>query len=112
MDTWTFLPVAGAQCANGTPTGVGVNRSTLSANLVIMLEGGGACWDGESCFVNNAAVHVQDTYDATLFQSDFASKQGPTTRDPNNPFSAATQVFVPYCSRAICTAARRCEVTT
>src|SRR4051794_5674614 len=41
LDTWTFLPIDGAKCGNGTPTGIGVNRSTQSRDLVIMLEGGG-----------------------------------------------------------------------
>ncbi|MFT3925990.1 MAG: pectin acetylesterase-family hydrolase [Myxococcales bacterium] len=98
LDQWTFLPIAGATCANGTATGVGVNRSSDTDNLVIMLEGGGACWDQDTCFVRKSAVHIEDTYDAALFDSDFASKQPATKRDPNNPVSLGTQILVPYCT--------------
>lgn len=97
-DQWTWLPIDGARCANGTPTGVGINRSTVSNDLVIMLEGGGACWDADTCITTPAAVHLQDTYDATLFASDFVVHTSPVMRDPNNPFATATTVFVPYCT--------------
>ncbi len=98
VDQWTWLPIEGAHCANGTPTGIGINRSTMSNDLVIMFEGGGACWDATTCITTPAAVHLQDTYDATLFQSDFVAKQSPTQRDPQNPLSTATSVFIPYCT--------------
>jgi hypothetical protein len=98
LDTWTFLPIAGARCGNGTATGIGVNRSNQSADLVIMLEGGGACWDGVSCFGTKSAVHIEDAYDQSLFQSEYVAKQGPTVRDPNNPLSVASLVLVPYCT--------------
>lgn len=60
VDSWESLPIDGARCGNGTDTGVGVNRSTQSGDLVILMQGGGACWDGDSCFVKKASVHVED----------------------------------------------------
>src|SRR6478752_8591829 len=46
--TWQYVPVDGAQCMNGTPTGIGVNLGT-SGDLVIYLEGGGACFNDGTC---------------------------------------------------------------
>jgi hypothetical protein len=44
------LPTAnGAACGNGTPYRFFVNRTPLSKNVVIMFEGGGACWDQAAC---------------------------------------------------------------
>jgi hypothetical protein len=37
---WQYVPIDGAQCMNGTPTGIGVNLGT-SGDLVIYLEGAG-----------------------------------------------------------------------
>ena len=74
MDTWTFLPVDGTACGNGTPTGIGVNRSATSNDLVILIEGGGACWDANTCFGLKSAVNIDVNYDAALFQTDFVAK--------------------------------------
>jgi hypothetical protein len=44
------LPTAnGAACGNGTPYRFFVNRTPLSKNVVIVYEGGGACWDQLAC---------------------------------------------------------------
>ena len=39
----------GAKCGNGTPYKFFVNRVADNNNYLIYLEGGGACWDYESC---------------------------------------------------------------
>lgn len=98
IDRWTFLSIEGARCADGSATGVGVNRADGSEDLLILLQGGGACWDYETCFVLGSAVNVESGYDAAHFAADEAMLQPPEGRDPNNPLSLATQVFVPYCT--------------
>jgi hypothetical protein len=40
---------SGAACGNGTPYRFFVNRTPLSKDVVIMFEGGGACWDQNAC---------------------------------------------------------------
>ena len=47
---WQYVAVDGTQCMNGSATGIGVNLGT-SGDVVIYLEGGGACF-------NDARVQV------------------------------------------------------
>ena len=44
------LPASsGASCGNGTPYRIFVNRTPFTRDTVVMYEGGGACWDQQSC---------------------------------------------------------------
>jgi hypothetical protein len=44
------LPASsGAACGNGSPYRFFVNRTPLSKNIVLVYEGGGACWDQKAC---------------------------------------------------------------
>ena len=92
---WTFVDVPGMACGNGTPTGIGVNLSTTSSDVLVYFEGGGACWDAASCFTIKSAIHIQDTYDAALFASEITA----FPFDRNDPTLAnATFIWVPYCT--------------
>ncbi len=42
-------PESGAACGNGTPYRFFVNRAPDSDHMVIVYEGGGACWDQQAC---------------------------------------------------------------
>lgn len=46
---WTWVPVEGSQCARGSTAGFGINLSTASDDLLIFLQGGGACWNAGTC---------------------------------------------------------------
>src|SRR5262249_45087787 len=93
--TWTWVPVPGTQCMNGSATGIGVNLGT-SGDLVLYLEGGGACFNTSTC----ATVAHQNGFGAT----EFATAAGDYTTglfdrsDAKNPLKDATFVFVPYCT--------------
>jgi len=96
---WTWVPFADSSCANGSPTGIGVNPGT-SRRLVIYLEGGGACWNGLSCYSLQTAAYVTTGYGKKDFDS-----QGPTLirgvfdrGQASNPFKDDSFVFVPYCT--------------
>lgn len=94
---WTWVGFPDASCDDGTPTGIGVNPGT-GTDLVVFLNGGGACWDYLTCFVYNTAAHgpfgaaefaqLQAALGGTLFDRTLAG----------NPYADATQVFVPYCT--------------
>lgn len=45
---WTFIGVPGSQCARGAQAGIGYN-SGANDELVIFLQGGGACWNNGTC---------------------------------------------------------------
>lgn len=96
-DTWVWVDIPGMTCGNGTPSGVGINRSTVSDDLFIYYQGGGACWDATTCFGTKTAIHVEDTYDAALFAAEYGNP--PIDRsNPSNQLARATAVFVPYCT--------------
>lgn len=45
----TLDPSTGAKCGDGSPFSFWVNRRASTSNLMVFLEGGGACWDFQSC---------------------------------------------------------------
>lgn len=100
LEQWTWVPIDGMACGNGAATGVGVNLTTRSDRLLIFLNGGGACWDAQTCFVLRSAAHVETGYGAAEFAAVSASLAGYRlfSRDGSNPFADASFVFVPYCT--------------
>lgn len=95
--TWTWVPFPESRCVNGSPTGIGVNINPGSPNLMILLEGGGACFDLLSC----AGAANTDGYDETKFSSDARGllQRGILSRgDAENPVADWSFVYVPYCS--------------
>lgn len=96
-DTWVWVDVPGMHCGNGTPSGVGINRSTLSSDVFVYYQGGGACWDATTCFVAKTAVHVEDTYDAARFAAEYGNPVIDRS-NPANQLARATAIVVPYCT--------------
>ena len=95
---WTWVPFPGARCANGSPTGIGVNPNKASTKVLLFLQGGGACWDVDSC-VNRKLAKNLDGYDQTKFASHNHNAQGIFDRNMVlNPFATWNYVFVPYCT--------------
>jgi len=97
-NTWTWVEIPGTTCANGTPAGFGVNRSAVGSDLFVFFQGGGACWDGASCFVSKTSSHIEDTYTAAMMASEGYSGVANHVVDPANPLLAATFIYVPYCT--------------
>jgi hypothetical protein len=102
---WTFYDnVAGTHCGFGQPTGFAVSPGT-SGEIFFYLEGGGACWNEATCeplpyfTPDGFAANFATGYTSSNFESDFEVETPIFNRtDPNNPYSAATFVFVPFCS--------------
>jgi hypothetical protein len=93
---WTWIDVPGAECANDSATGMGVNLGT-NGDVVIFMEGGGACFNAFTC----ASVAHQNGFDADDLQAavNQTGGQGILDRaDPNNPLREATFIFFPYCT--------------
>jgi hypothetical protein len=104
-NTWTWVEIPGSYCASGSTFGFGVNRSTVGPDLFVYFQGGGACWDAQSCFIQPSSVHLQDNYNAQLFAMEIGS---PTVNhnDPANPLAAATFIYIPYCTGDLHSGAR------
>jgi hypothetical protein len=99
---WNWVDVAGSVCGDGSPTGFGISYGDSgSSDLVILLEGGGGCWDETSCNVGGTgiAANIHTGYGSTDLQSADSYLKGITVFDrTNGPYPHATQVYVPYCT--------------
>ena len=96
---WTWVPFPDSSCANGTPTGIGVNPGT-SKRLVIFLEGGGACWSSLTCYALKTAQNIETGFGEADFESRISSVKGSILDrdDSGNVFKDASLVYVPYCT--------------
>jgi hypothetical protein len=104
-DTWTWIDIPGTQCADGSPTGLGINVHPGATRLYIYLEGGGACWDYNNCFgLVSTALHL-DGFDADTFESVitdvYLNSLSFDRDDPKNVLRDAHHVFLPYCTADI-----------
>lgn len=106
---WVKFEPPGAVCANGSQYKFFVNFSRSSSNVVIFLQGGGACWDYASCTgtgIRSAANRngIRDDY-ATNHASFGTVNAGVdlvypllSGRTDVNPMGDWNKVFVPYCT--------------
>jgi len=95
--TWTWVGFDSAVCMDGSSTGIGVSINPASDRVLIVLEGGGACFDPVSC----AGVANQDGYGSAKFDRDTTGvlARGIFDRDDDtNPFADWSFVYVPYCT--------------
>ena len=100
-DTWSYVPIPGTECGNGSPAVLGVNPHEGATEALFVVAGGGACWDAASCLDSDAAVHVREDYTRAIFDAEVALVRSVGWDDraaPLNPFRTANLVFVPYCT--------------
>lgn len=83
VTTYTFDPAEGPVCMRGDPYRAAV-RETDSDDLVIFLQGGGACWSGFCLAVIRAPAGIPDV---DILDPDLAS----------NPVADWNAVYLPYC---------------
>jgi hypothetical protein len=100
--TWTWVPIEGSVCSDGSPTGVGIERGP-SPDVLIFLMGGGACWDALTCFppFQLPQIATPGPYGAAEFDAEIQARRPGSVLDrslPGNPYADFTFVFVPYCT--------------
>lgn len=96
--SWSWVDFPDSSCDDGSPTGIAVNPGT-GPDLLVLLNGGGACWDYLTCYVLNTATH--GPFGEPQFQQLAAGALPGSILDralAGNPFREATLVFVPYCT--------------
>ena len=96
--TWSWVGFANSECSDGSPTGIGVNLSSTSSDLLVYFEGGGACWSYLTCYQLLTATN--GPYTSASFASE-SSHFGNSLLDPSatgSPFAGWNMVFVPYCT--------------
>ena len=92
---WTFQPIAGSTCIDGSATGIGTNAASTGNNVFIYLEGGNACFNALSC----SATANTDGYDAAKLTTDATSTLAiPIFDRTASLFKDYNFVFVPYCT--------------
>jgi len=94
-DGWKQIyPGGDTRCARGTPYSFFVHPGANPEKLNIYFEGGGACWDGETCRKDSS--FFQDEVDIQRVRN---MSQGvfDVTR-PENPLADYTTVMVTYCT--------------
>ena len=91
---WKPVVVPGTLCRDGTTTGYAINVHPTSRELMIYLEGGGACFNETSCRQNatswpptDASVNQATGFNWVLSRS-----------SANSPFKDWNLVYIPYCS--------------
>jgi hypothetical protein len=109
---WSWYPIDGAICRDGSPNGIYV-RFTTSDKLLIYLEGGGACSNLGFCNYNPASVDKVLSGDGQSVIGSalgvVAGRQQPgvysgglagifDTASATNPFKDWNMVYVPYCT--------------
>jgi len=88
VTTWEFDVASGPQCIRGGPFRASVRPSDSSEDLVIFLQGGGACWSDFCLAIENAPAGVPDldVLDPTL---------------AGNPVADWDVVYAPYCDGSL-----------
>ena len=64
LNQWTWVPVEGAYCGDGSPTGFAFNPTDQSPNVLIFFMGGGACWDYKGCYESERATYIDGGFSA------------------------------------------------
>ena len=85
--TWHFDPADGPRCLRGAPF-VATARDGDANNLIIYLQGGGACWSGlcQAIEVSRAEVHDNGILNRAL---------------PGNPVADWSVAYIPYCDGSL-----------
>jgi hypothetical protein len=91
---WTWVPVEGARCRDGSETGFGVRLQERSRELLIYLEGGSACFNEATCRNN------QDNFGRFVFEGVIGVRgdKGIFASRNENPFAGWNTAYVPYCT--------------
>jgi hypothetical protein len=98
-DEWTFVSFPDSRCANGTPTGLALNTVESPEGLLVFMQGGGACWDAETCLVTKASVHLEDEVGEATVLAEAGRLSGLFDHDNQaNPFRDFAYVYMPYCT--------------
>lgn len=87
--TWTWIDFPDTKCRDGSKAGIGIRRNNASKDLMIFLEGGGACFDDVTCLANpgNADIWKTEPKGGIL-----------NPADANNPLKDWNLVYIPYCT--------------
>lgn len=110
MGSWVWIPRPDTLCRDGSSTGIGVRLLPDAKAVMIYLQGGGACYDAESCEQNASATIAGENFDEGKFGTWVTTlgDQGVfNTTNPSNPVARWNHVYIPYCTGDLHGGARR-----
>jgi hypothetical protein len=93
---WTWIDFPDSRCRDGSSTGLGLNLSHASPNVMVFLDQGGACFDSRLCPFNASSYGASDF--ATGMSEGIFSEGVFNRADPDNPLRLWSFVFIPYCT--------------
>ncbi len=91
-ENWYDIP--GMICRDGSPTGIGY-RVGNPKKLAIYINGGGACFNPETCGPNPKSFNGTDMQD---LYTQYGNSGIFNASNPKNPLKDFSFVFVPYCT--------------
>ncbi len=94
LGQWTYIDVEGSKCRDGSDVGIGVRLQEGAENLVIYLEGGGACFNGATCACNPPSFSESNFTAVAAARGD----AGIFSTGDDNPVGDWNMVYVPYCT--------------
>lgn len=94
IETHVYDPAGPARCLHGTPFKVSIRRGT-SPNVLLYLQGGGACWDEETCFTAPLTREFAESF------TESSEDEGVFADAEANPFRDWSVVFAPYCDGSL-----------
>ncbi len=92
-EAWTWVDFPETRCMDDSATGLGVKLVEGSDKLLIVIQGGGACFNATTCLIASnpngfRAEHLLRQTSLGLLDES----------DETNPFRDWNKVFIPYCS--------------
>lgn len=98
---WAWIPRSDTRCRDGSTTGIGVRLLPDTTAVMIYLQGGGACYDADSCAQNANTPIAGESFSREDF-ADWAATLGNqgvfNTTNPANPVARWNHVYIPYCT--------------
>jgi hypothetical protein len=98
---WTWQPLEGTKCGNGSIGGLALNPGEAdSTDLLVYLSGGGACWEGGNCYVHVSSINLGITYTQQNLDLEalLLTATGVMDRRHESPFQKANWAYLPYCT--------------
>lgn len=93
---WLKVDIDGATCRDGSQANLSVKYSDSSANVMIYLEGGGACFNATTCLANPSSAILTRPLSIGIFAD-----------RPDNPVADWNKIYVPYCTGDVFSGTRK-----
>ena len=94
-ESWHWLPIGGMKCRDNSATGMGIRFHESPKKLMIFLQGGGACFEPNTC-ETNPSNYNQDNF--AEFKTGFGQTALFNITRNENPFQDWNMIYIPYCT--------------